>query len=118
MQCPLDQNQLVMTERQGVEIDYCPVCRGVWLDRGELDKILERSAVPAPAAPAAYGTPGPAHAYGTPDPLPYDDRGRDHGYDRERDRERDRDRDRGYGDRHDGRRRKKRESWLEDIFDF
>jgi hypothetical protein len=41
-----------MTERQGVEIDYCPECRGVWLDRGELDKIIERSA-PAAAAPQA-----------------------------------------------------------------
>ena len=44
MQCPLDSTALVMTERQGVEIDYCPTCRGVWLDRGELDKIIERSA--------------------------------------------------------------------------
>ena len=43
MQCPIDGTQLVMTERQGVEIDYCPQCRGVWLDRGELDKIIERS---------------------------------------------------------------------------
>ncbi len=43
MQCPIDQTTLVMTERQGVEIDYCPTCRGVWLDRGELDKILERA---------------------------------------------------------------------------
>ena len=41
---------LVMTERNGVEIDYCPACRGVWLDRGELDKIIERS---APAASVA-----------------------------------------------------------------
>lgn len=44
MQCPIDGTQLVMTERAGVEIDYCPQCRGVWLDRGELDKIIERSA--------------------------------------------------------------------------
>lgn len=43
MKCPIDQAELVMTERQGVEIDYCPQCRGVWLDRGELDKIIERS---------------------------------------------------------------------------
>ena len=42
MQCPIDQTELVKTERQGVEIDYCPTCRGVWLDRGELDKIIER----------------------------------------------------------------------------
>jgi len=50
MPCPLCKVPLVMSERQGVEIDYCPQCRGVWLDRGELDKILERSA--AEAAPA------------------------------------------------------------------
>ncbi len=43
MKCPVDGFDLVMTERQGVEIDYCPKCRGVWLDRGELDKIIERS---------------------------------------------------------------------------
>ncbi len=44
MQCPIDGEELVMTDRAGVEIDYCPKCRGVWLDRGELDKIIERSA--------------------------------------------------------------------------
>ena len=44
MACPVDQTPLQMSERQGVEIDYCPKCRGVWLDRGELDKILERGA--------------------------------------------------------------------------
>ncbi|NOV22537.1 hypothetical protein E5S69_03175 [Cupriavidus necator] len=50
MDCPVcPQTQLVMSERQGIEIDYCPKCRGVWLDRGELDKILERSAAAAPA---------------------------------------------------------------------
>ncbi len=44
MQCPTCSNvNLVMSERAGVEIDYCPTCRGVWLDRGELDKIIERS---------------------------------------------------------------------------
>ncbi len=51
MDCPIDGTQLVMTERSGVEIDYCPKCRGVWLDRGELDKIIERSAVQAPPPP-------------------------------------------------------------------
>lgn len=50
MQCPIDGTQLVMADRAGVEIDYCPQCRGVWLDRGELDKIIERSA-PQQAAP-------------------------------------------------------------------
>lgn len=61
MACPNDGTTLVMSERQGIEIDYCPSCRGVWLDRGELDKIIERSS----------GTPGgiqdprhhPGHSY-------------------------------------------------------
>ena len=44
MQCPVDGTTLAMSDRQGVEIDYCPQCRGVWLDRGELDKIIDRSA--------------------------------------------------------------------------
>lgn len=44
MKCPNCEETLVMTERQGVEIDYCPKCRGVWLDKGELDKIIERTA--------------------------------------------------------------------------
>ncbi len=44
MQCPVCNVELKMAERQGVEIDYCPQCRGVWLDRGELDKIIERTA--------------------------------------------------------------------------
>lgn len=43
MNCPVDNTPLSMSERQGVEIDYCPSCRGVWLDRGELDKIIERA---------------------------------------------------------------------------
>lgn len=45
MKCPVCREpDLVMADRQGIEIDYCPQCRGVWLDRGELDKIIERSA--------------------------------------------------------------------------
>ncbi len=44
MKCPVDNNTLQMTEREGVEIDYCPECRGIWLDRGELDRIVERAA--------------------------------------------------------------------------
>lgn len=43
MKCPVCNTELTMSERQGIEIDYCPQCRGVWLDRGELDKIIERS---------------------------------------------------------------------------
>lgn len=51
MKCPVDGATLVIADRNGVEIDYCPECRGVWLDRGELDKIIERSgefAAPSP----------------------------------------------------------------------
>ena len=55
MKCPIDGADLVMTDRSGVEIDYCPKCRGVWLDRGELDKIIERSA--PQAAPQAAPQP-------------------------------------------------------------
>ncbi|HTV70797.1 MAG TPA: zf-TFIIB domain-containing protein [Rhizobiaceae bacterium] len=43
MKCPIDNTELMMSDRQGIEIDYCPQCRGVWLDRGELDKIIERA---------------------------------------------------------------------------
>lgn len=51
MKCPVDGDTLQMTDRSGVEIDYCPTCRGVWLDRGELDKIIERSAPQAAPPP-------------------------------------------------------------------
>lgn len=64
MDCPVCKTvQLVMSERQGIEIDYCPNCRGVWLDRGELDKIIDRSASAAPSAamqaPPTHGAPDP-----------------------------------------------------------
>jgi hypothetical protein len=49
-----------MSERHGIEIDYCPQCRGVWLDRGELDKIIERAA-PAPAAVTRSAPPAPSY---------------------------------------------------------
>src|SRR3546814_20001573 len=57
MSCPVDGTGLVMSERQGIEIDYCPTCRGVWLDRGELDKIIERSTA------TAYGPPADRSRY-------------------------------------------------------
>lgn len=57
MLCPVCHVGLHMSDRQGVEIDYCPQCRGVWLDRGELDKIIERSAQPAQAPPPAAAQP-------------------------------------------------------------
>lgn len=59
MKCPIciDEN-LVMTERQGIEIDYCQKCRGVWLDRGELDKIIERSAATSNPQPQPQSNRG------------------------------------------------------------
>jgi uncharacterized protein len=53
MPCPVCKVPLTMSDRQGIEIDYCPQCRGVWLDRGELDKIIERNAATSAPAPQA-----------------------------------------------------------------
>lgn len=76
MKCPVDGEQLIITERNGVEIDYCPKCRGIWLDRGELDKIIERTLGGAAHAPARnhrerrqdyeeqYAPPPPPQHYG------------------------------------------------------
>ena len=105
MQCPVCRVPLAMSDRQGIEIDYCPQCRGVWLDRGELDKIIERSA-PAPSAQAAPA-PQPAAPLhqGAGGQSPWSPGGYDHG---------------GYGHGghgHGGKPYKKRKSWLEDIFD-
>jgi Zn-finger nucleic acid-binding protein len=104
MTCPHCAVPLVMSERQGVEIDYCPQCRGVWLDRGELDKILERAsadmAPPAPQPPQAPQAPMPPQA------PPYPQGQYDPRYDE--------------GRRHDQAHRphhKRRKSWLEEIFD-
>jgi len=136
MKCPNDSATLVMSERAGVEIDYCPDCRGVWLDRGELDKILDRAEQEARPA-AVPPVPPAAPLGGYPDPA-RDGRRRDD--DRERrggDRRRDDDRDRAYGARDDrgygsaaspsgggygtadgnGGRRRKKESWLSELFD-
>ena len=57
MKCPIDNAELVKSERQGIETDYCPKCRGVWLDRGELDKIIERALGPV------AGQPAPGHGF-------------------------------------------------------
>ncbi len=132
MRCPTDGAELVMAERQGVEIDYCPTCRGIWLDRGELDKILDRAAGAAGAPPADPGPPpgfDDDRGYPPPAPAPgYGERYPDDRYGDPRDRYRDpregyRD-DRAY-ERRDGRdprypsgRRKRRESWLGDLLDF
>ena len=62
--CPACRVDLVMSERNGVEIDYCPKCRGVWLDRGELDKILERAANEMPGGPSsAPAAPAPQRGF-------------------------------------------------------
>jgi uncharacterized protein len=66
MPCPVCKIALVMSDRQGVEIDYCPQCRGVWLDRGELDKILERSAAEVPSS-QMRASPPPQAQYVPPD---------------------------------------------------
>jgi len=54
MKCPNDNATLLITDRNGIEIDYCPECRGVWLDRGELDKLIERSGQTMPQARSHY----------------------------------------------------------------
>lgn len=89
MECPTDRSALVMSERSGIEIDYCPQCRGVWLDRGELDKIIERGA--QMATPQQVTPPRDDQRY---------DQSFGHTYDA-----------RGYP------RKKKREHWLSELFD-
>lgn len=64
MKCPIDvETDLQMADRQGIEIDYCPKCRGVWLDRGELDKIIERSMSVSPPGSEDYYQGGPQAPY-------------------------------------------------------
>ncbi len=111
MKCPVDSVELLMTERSGVEIDYCPQCRGVWLDRGELDKILDRAAETLPGpAPVPPATPVPGLV---PPPLypGFEPRREQRGYD---DRRYGKDHDRD----HDRRRHKKKDGWLGEMFDF
>ncbi len=88
MNCPVCNVTLTMTDRQGVEIDYCQKCRGVWLDRGELDKIIERSVGNQPhvSSEPRYEKPREQHHYKKDD---------DHYY-----------------------KKKKKESFLSDLFDF
>lgn len=73
MQCPNCNETLVMTERQGIEIDYCPKCRGVWLDRGELDKIIERSSDYEPSGPKPENYPAPPSQHNYPPNTGYHD---------------------------------------------
>jgi Zn-finger nucleic acid-binding protein len=78
MKCPNCDVFLVMADRSGIEIDYCPQCRGVWLDKGELDKIIERSAqAEAPSnVQAPMPTPPPQRQY--PEQHKYEDRDKQH----------------------------------------
>ena len=92
MNCPNCNETLVMTERQGIEIDYCPKCRGVWLDKGELDKLIERSAIQAPKQPTSRPDAGEPPRYRKDD---------DH-----------------YEKRYDPYYKKKKGGFLGDLFDF
>lgn len=96
MACPVCSTGLVMSERQGIEIDYCPTCRGVWLDRGELDKIIERAA----PAPQAAPPPQPVPQQSAPRPVQggWSDGQR-------------------YGDSYGHKPHKRRKSFLEELFD-
>ena len=93
MACPVDGATLVMSERSGIEIDYCPTCRGVWLDRGELDKIIERNADASAPAPQ----PAPAQQ---PQQAPWGQQRDTRGHD-------------SYGQRPP----KRRKGFLEELFD-
>lgn len=90
MRCPTDGETLVMSERSGIEIDYCPTCRGVWLDRGELDKIIDRSL--SQTAPAS--SPAPSYDRGATQ-QPGHQPSHQQGYDK----------------------KKRKESWLSELFD-
>ncbi len=113
MRCPIDNETLVMADRSGVEIDYCPKCRGVWLDRGELDKIIERAAaapsIPQPAAAPVAAPPTQPTYQQTAQPQ-YQPQAIPQPRSR-------RDDDDDYDDR--GRKPyRKKESFLSDLFDF
>lgn len=111
MQCPLCRTELKIMERQGIEIDFCPQCRGVWLDRGELDKIIERST----SAPYAERGQSELRPESRPEyrpearpeySRPYPDRD-------SRDYKRDDD-----DDDYRGHKRHKRKNFLSELFDF
>ena len=106
MECPVCKNvQLLMSDRQGIEIDYCPNCRGVWLDRGELDKIIERSVgqQPAAATPAPAGPQGTGWGHAPQQQQPHQPQHQQHGYPHPH---------------HGYHKKKKKEGFLSDLFDF
>ncbi len=118
MNCPACNTvQLVVIEREGVEIDYCPTCRGVWLERNELDTIIkriaeERSAPPVqqPQQPAPYPPPQQTQPYMNDDRRYEDRRKYDDDYDKKH----------HYKDGYqkDGHYKKRKGGFLEDLFDF
>ncbi|MDN4615160.1 zf-TFIIB domain-containing protein [Leifsonia sp. F6_8S_P_1B] len=99
MKCPTDNATLVMSERSGIEIDYCPECRGVWLDRGELDKIIDRAG--AGSTPAQPQQGYPQHQAPVPPAYPQQAYPQQHQYPQE-----------GQYPY-----KKKRENWLSELFD-
>ncbi len=96
MNCPVCNITLQMAERQGVEIDFCPQCRGVWLDRGELDKIIDRST---------------RETYAQPEPVACGERHEKH-YDKHHDKHHGR-----HEDHHDSYGHHRKRSFLHDLFD-
>lgn len=109
MNCPNDNSTLLITDRNGIEIDYCPTCRGVWLDRGELDKLIERAG--HPQIPTYHDNNQVRH-----------EQSRSHSeYDRENRHDyRSPHHDNNQYDSHhqDHHKKHKRENFLEDFFDF
>ena len=99
MPCPVCRVSLVMSERQGVEIDYCLQCRGVWLDRGELDKIIERSVQDMPST-----APAQQPSFLKPQ------------YDRGHDQRQDQGYAQPYGHGHQHGHSKKKKSFLQELF--
>jgi uncharacterized protein len=98
MQCPVCQEvTLIIADRQGIEIDYCPRCRGVWLDRGELDKLIERTAAQTGPGPVTGRTQSLSDPRDYPIQREYDD-------------------DRDYRGGHH--RRRKKRGFLDELFDF
>ena len=103
MKCPVCKTtDLLMTERRSIEIDYCPDCRGVWLDRGELDKLIAQDAAENVEASSAVRAGRDGHRD--------DRRDRDHAYEN--------DRHRGYDDHRSGHRGYKKKRSIFDVFDF
>lgn len=119
MKCPTcPDSVLVMSERQGVEIDYCATCRGVWLDRGELDKIIERAGAELSAVPAVAPVPPPPAPQQQYEPPRREERRPEPRYEERRPEPR-------YDERRDDRydqpypkKKKKKTSFLEDLFEF